>query len=311
MSMRAVVLGATGTVGRVAVPHLVAAGYDVLAHARSADGAARLAALGATPLLGDSDHLRTLREWFRGADAVVDLRVAVPATSRAMRPWAWREYARLRGEAAVMLVDAALLEDVPRVVHDTVTMVYADGRSTPLTEDAPVDAPGALAANLVTEHQLGRVTAAGGAGVALRLAPLYGPDDELSARVVAGARRGRVPLLGPVDGWTSALHTDDAGAAVLTALTAPGGVYNVADDEPLTRRELLAVLADAVGVPTVRGLPDALVRAAPAPLRSLARSHRVDAGRFHALGWRPSVPSRRQGWPMAVAGSRPVRVLQR
>lgn len=49
MSMRAVVLGATGTVGRVAVPHLVAAGYDVLAHARSADGAARLAALGATP----------------------------------------------------------------------------------------------------------------------------------------------------------------------------------------------------------------------------------------------------------------------
>lgn len=98
---------------------------------------------------------------------------------------------------------------------------------------------------------------------------------------------------------------------MLTALTAPGGVYNVADDEPLTRRELLAVLADAVGVPTVRGLPDALVRAAPAPLRSLARSHRVDAGRFHALGWRPSVPSRRQGWPMAVAGSRPVRVLQR
>src|SRR5690606_27103321 len=211
----------------------------------------------------------------------------------------------------VMLVDAALLEDVPRVVHDTVTMVYADGRSTPLTEDAPVDAPGALAANLVTEHQLGRVTAAGGAGVALRLAPLYGPDDELSARVVAGARRGRVPLLGPVDGWTSALHTDDAGAAVLTAQTAPGGVCNVADDEPLTRRELLAVLADAVGVPTVRGLPDALVRAAPAPLRSLARSHRVDAGRFHAPGCRPSVPTRGQGCLMAAAGSGPVRVLQR
>ncbi len=306
--MRVVVLGATGTVGRSAVPALVGAGHDVLAHARSAYAAARLTATGATPLLGDSDDPRTLREWLRGADAAVDLRVAVPAASRAMSPWAWREYERLRGEATRALVDAALREEVARVVHDTVTMVYADGRSTPLTEGAPVDAPGALAANLRAEEQLARVTAAGGAGVALRLAPLYGPDDEHSAQVAAGARRGRVPLLGPLDGWTSALHTDDAGPAVLTALTAPAGVYNVADDEPLTRRVVLALLADAAGVRTVRGLPEALLHVAPAPLRALGRSHRVDAGRFRALGWQPRVRSRRTGWRLVVTGAAADRV---
>ncbi|WP_324651370.1 NAD(P)-dependent oxidoreductase [Georgenia sp. H159] len=299
--MRVVVLGATGTAGRSTVPVLVAAGHEVLAHSRSDDGAARLSRAGATPLRGDADDPGTLRSWLTGADAAIDLRVSVPAATRAMAPWAWREYTRLRARAAAVLVDAALAADVPRVVHDTATMVYADGRSTPLDETSPVDARGALAANLATETHVARLTAHGGAGVVLRFAPFYGPDDEFSRALMRAARRGRVPILGHVDGWTSAVHTDDVGTALLVALTAPGGVYNVADDEPLTRRVLLGILADAAGVPRVRPLPGGLRHLAPAPLRSLARSHRVDASRFRELGWQPRVRSRRTGWPLSFA----------
>lgn len=301
--MRVVVLGATGTAGRSAVPVLVAAGHQVLAHSRSDDGAARLAAAGATPLRGDSDDVATLRSWLTGADAAIDLRVSVPSPSRAMNPRAWHEYTRLRGRASAVLVDAALLADVPRVIRDTVTMVYADGRSTPLDEDSPLDAHGALAANLAAETHVERLTAVGGTGVVLRFAPFYGPDDEFSRALMAAARRGRVPLLGPLDGWTSAVHTDDVGPALLHALSAPAGIYNVADDEPLTRRVLLAVLADAAGLRRVRPLPRSLGHLAPAPLQSLTRSHRVDASRFRALGWRPTVRTRRSGWPRAFAAA--------
>lgn len=117
------------------------------------------------------------------------------------------------------------------------------------------------------------------------------------------ARRGRVPLLGPVDGWTSAVHTDDVGTALLVALTAPAGIYNVADDEPLTRRVLLSVLADAAGVPRVRPLPRAVGHLAPAPLRALARSHRIDSSHVRMLGWQPRVRSRRTGWPLSFAAN--------
>jgi hypothetical protein len=34
-------------------------------------------------------------------------------------------------------------------------------------------------------------------------------------------------------------------------------------------------------------------------VRAIARSQRVSAAKFRALGWQPAVPSRRQGWPRA------------
>jgi nucleoside-diphosphate-sugar epimerase len=301
--MNVVVLGATGTAGRCAVPALVAAGHQVLAHTRSETGAQQLAETGATPLRGDADDPDALRTWLRGADAAVDLRVAVPPANRAMAPWAWKEYVMLRDQAAGVLVDAAIREGVPRVVHDTVTMVYADGGNAWLDESSRVDAPGALGANLAAEGHLARLTDAGGVGVALRFGGFYGPGDEFSRALMQAARNGRVPLFGPLDGWTSALHTDDTGPAIAVALTAPAGVYNVADDEPLTRRALLAVLARSAGVDRVRPLPRMVARVAPAPLRALARSHRIDTSRFRELGWRPSVPTRRSGWPSAFAAA--------
>lgn len=299
--MRVVVLGATGAVGTVAVPELVAAGHEVIGHARSLLGAVALVRTGARAVRGDADDPPTLRSWVDGADAVVDLRVSVPPTEKAMLPWAWLEYVRLRDRATGTLVDVARQVGVAKVVHDTVTMVYADGGDRLLTESSEVSATGALRANLAAERHLAAFTRSGGVGVALRLAPLYSGWDEFSRYLMRASRGGRAPLLGPPEGWTSALHLDDVGSAVLLALQAPAGVYNVADDEPMRRGDLLALLADAAGAPRVRGLPAALTAVAPAPLRGLARSQRVDTARFRALGWRPHVASRRCGWPAAFA----------
>ena len=41
---------------------------------------------------------------------------------------------------------------------------------------------------------------------------------------------------------------NDGGVAVAAALAAPAGVYNVVDDEPLTKRAYAAALAEAAGV---------------------------------------------------------------
>lgn len=298
--MKIFVLGATGTAGRSTLPLLLADGHEVRAHARSDAGRRWIATLGATPVEGDSFDPGLLRTWLRGCEAVIDLRVSVPDAARAALPWAWHEYARLRGAECGVVVDAALDADVSRVVRDTVTMTYDDGSDTWLDESYPTRASGALAANLTAEQHLARFSAAGGSGVVIRFGGFYGPDDEFSNDVIAAARKGRSLVLGPAAGWTSAIHTDDVGPALAAALTAPAGIYNAVDDEPLTRRDLLDLLSDAAGR-TVSPYPSWTARLAPSPVRSLSRSHRVSNARLRTLGWRPTVPSRRQGWPEAFA----------
>jgi nucleoside-diphosphate-sugar epimerase len=299
--VKILVLGGTGVAGRSTLPGL--AGHEVLALARSAAATEAVRAAGATPLSGDPDDPAQLRRWLDGVDVAIDLRVCIPAVNRALLPGAWREYVRLRDTAAGRLVDAAIDAGTPRVVHDTVSMVYASDDAW-LDESAPVDAPGFMAANLACEAHLARLTAAGGTGVALRFSQFYGPSDAASRSVIAAARRGFAPLLlGDPDGWTSAIHIDDVGPAVALAATTEGlagGVYNVSDGEPLRRREMAQVLGAAAGR-RVRTPPRFLARLAPP---ALVRSQRVTSELFReATGWRPSVPSRRTGWPAAFAAA--------
>jgi nucleoside-diphosphate-sugar epimerase len=299
--MEILVLGATGVAGRSTVAALVGAGHNVSAHARSQEKAAALERAGAEPVTGQADDSGTLLGWLRGKSVAVDLRVSIPPASRAALPWAWREYARLRDRAAGQLVDCAVEAEVPVVVHDTVTMVYADGGERVIDESWPVDAPGPLAANLAAERHLERLTEAGGRGVALRFGQFYGPEDVTSQDLLRGARHGLAMVVGDPAAWSSAVHTDDIGAAVLAALSVPAGVYNVVDDEPMRRSDVLAVLAEAVGRSSLRQPPGFLTRVAGAPVKALARSQRVSAETFReASGWRPRVASRRTGWPAAV-----------
>lgn len=301
--MHILVLGATGVAGRSTLPALVGAGHTVMAHARTDEKAAAVRRLGAEPATGNAEDPATLLGWIDRKDAVVDLRVKIPSATLAGLPWAWRQYVHLRDQAAGQVVDCAIATEVPVVVHDTVTMVYADGGDALLDETWRVDAPGPLAANLAAEGHLARLTGAGGRGVALRFGQFYGPDDVTSQNLVRLARRGHALMLGDSTGWSSAVHTDDIGPAVLAALSVPPGAYNVVDDEPMRRADVLAVLAEAVGRPSLRQPPAVLTKVAGAPIKALARSQRVSANRFQQeSGWRPRVASRRTGWPAAVAG---------
>ncbi len=298
--MRILVLGASGVAGRSLVPHLLDAGHDVAAQARTMARLRPLADAGATPVPADATDPQVLRQLMSGRDAVYDLRVSIPPTNRAVIPGAWHQYARLRGAGCGAVVDAALEVGVPRVIRDTVTMVYASGGDTWLDESYPARAHGSLAANLTAERHLARLSAAGGQGVAIRFGGFYGLGDDFSRDVIAAAMKGRALFTGAADGWTSATHTTDVGTALAAALAIPAGIYNAVDDEPLTRRDLLDILAHAAGRP-VRGFPRWSGWIASSPVRSLSRSHRVSNARLRSLGWRPTIPSRRQGWPYTFA----------
>jgi nucleoside-diphosphate-sugar epimerase len=49
------------------------------------------------------------------------------------------------------------------------------------------------------------------------------------------ARHHVVPVMGDPSSYVSSIHVADGGEAVVAALNVPGGVYNVVDNEPLTK----------------------------------------------------------------------------
>lgn len=93
--------------------------------------------------------------------------------------------------------------------------------------------------------------------------------------------------MGSPDGWVHPLHTDDIGPAVVAALTAPSGIYNVGA-EPVRRREIVQGYAEAVGRDSVGFMGPLLTRLSGRRAEPLTRSLRVSSGCFRShTGWTP------------------------
>jgi nucleoside-diphosphate-sugar epimerase len=298
-------MGGTGALGGHAVPALVSAGHQVSALARSRAGADRLRQQGASPVEVSLFDVKGLTEAVAGRDVVVNLATAIPPMWRFLSARAWAANQRVRTEGSAAVVDAALAAGVGGVVQESVVMLYADGGDAWLDEDAPVERYPMAEGNHAAEASIRRLTDRGRRGVVLRFGWFYGPGAAHSEQMLTLARRHIVMTLGPPGSYQSSIQMVDAGAAVAAALEAPAGVYNVVDDQPLTKREFADALAAAAGVtPWVRG-PGRAAMLFGNRLTSLTRSVRAANSRFKAAtGWKPAFPSAREGWKATAAAVR-------
>lgn len=297
-------LGGTGAIGRHALGALVAAGHEVAALARTPEKAAVVRAHVAEPVMVSMFDRAGLTDAFDGRDAVVNLATSMPSMATFVFRRAWRPTERVRIDGSAAVVDAALAAGVPRLVQESVAMLYVDRGDEWIDEDVATDDYPTARGNLAAEASAARFTEAGGLGVVLRLGFFCGPGARHSEQFLAMARRHVVPVLGPPGSYLSSIHMADGAAAVTAALDVPAGTYNVVDDEPLTKRDYADALASAVGTrPWVRG-PGRLALLLGDRTTSLSRSLRVSNRRFReASGWRPRYPSAREGW-LATARER-------
>ncbi|MFT4201255.1 NAD-dependent epimerase/dehydratase family protein [Gordonia sp. (in: high G+C Gram-positive bacteria)] len=299
------VTGGTGAIGRYAVPALIAAGHRVSGLARSDAAAAALTLAGATPVRVSLFDVEALTSAFAGCDAVANLASALPATATFAFHSSWRECLKIRSEGSAAVVDAALAAGVPRVVQESVVMLYADGGDDWLDESSPVDEYPISRGNHAAEASARRFTESGGVGTVLRFGLFYGVGAAHSEEIMAMARRHLGFVAGRSDAYQSSIHLADAADAVVAALGVPAGTYNVVDDEPLTKAANADALAAAVGRRRWVTGPGRAAVALGDRTTSLTRSLRVSNERSRTgAGWSPRYASVREGYAQMAAASR-------
>lgn len=296
--MRVFLTGATGVVGRRAVPLLVKAGHSVTGVARTPEKELMLARLGARPVGVDLFDPASVLKAVEGHEVICNLATSIPSGTRAMLPFAWRENDRIRREVSRNLVDAALKVGAKRYVQESFALIYPDSGGRWIDEQVPVEPARYVRSVMEAERQAARFTESGGTGVVLRFALFYGPDSSHTLDMIKFTKKGMAAAFGSPEGYVSSVSTDDAASAVVAALSVPAGVYNVADDEPVTKREYFAALADSLGVPHPRFPPRFLQYLAGSMGETLARSHRMSNRLLkEKSGWSPRYRSVREGFP--------------
>jgi nucleoside-diphosphate-sugar epimerase len=231
-SLRVLVAGAAGVIGRRLVPLLRERGYEVYGTTRSPARAEDLGRAGAHPIILDAFDRKAVMD----AVSAVRPRVLIHQLTDLSGGFAPERVAetlarnsRLRTEGTRNLVDAARVADVRRLIAQSLAWVYAPGHE-PHVEDDPLDreAEGTRAVTVkgVLALESAVLDAAPIEGLVLRYGWFYG----------AGANKepaGSPPV-----------HVDAAAnAAVLAVERGTPGVYNIAEPAPTiditkARREL-------------------------------------------------------------------------
>jgi nucleoside-diphosphate-sugar epimerase len=222
----------------------------------------------------------------------------MPASAkRMMLPWAWRMNDRVRRDGSASVAAAARAEGVERMIQESFAPIYADHGDEWIDESGAVAPARYNRTTLDAERSANRFTGAGGTGVVLRFAALYGPDA-LLLEMLDVVRRGWSPLPGDPTAFFTSLSQDDAASAVVAALTVPAGTYNVAEDEPVRRGEWVRSLADAAGLAPPRPIPSWLTPLGGSAMRLLSRSQRISNRRLRAASsWAPKYARTADAWP--------------
>ncbi|RYZ61208.1 MAG: NAD-dependent epimerase/dehydratase family protein [Proteobacteria bacterium] len=283
--MRVFITGATGFIGSAIVPELVAAGHAVTALVRSPEGAAQVAAAGATPRQGGLTDLASLRAAAAEADAVIHCAFnhrfsALDALGSVLVQLTRSPYfgrvSRAGGTdvRAVEAMTAGLAENgsATKVLVSTGPIAgLKAGRMG--TEEDLLD-PGALGGiRIATELATLGATKRGVQSASIRLPPsVHGAGDHgfVPTLMDAARRAGVSAYLGSGDNRWPAVHRDDA--AVLYRLAMEG----------------LAAGALAGGT-VLHGVADEGV-----PFKDIADAVAVQ------LGLGPAVPRKRGHFPMFV-----------
>jgi nucleoside-diphosphate-sugar epimerase len=294
--VRAFVTGASGFLGHAVSDELQARGHEVAALVRRPGSEPS----GTRAVAGDLSDTAAL---------VADLEAQRPdcVLHLAAETAAQRSAARIHEtnvEGTRRLLEACRAAGVSRFVF-TSTVVTGDAQGAVLDEDTPLPVQTAYGRSKQEGERL--VRESGLHTAIVRPSHVYGAGGWYADEFVKRLRQpGRFAVIGRGDNWWDVVRVEDVATALVDAAErAPdGAVYHVADDEPITFYDFIALTAKALGVGAPRRIPAALARlgAGRDPTAAVLRSARSSNAHIRSeLGWAPRFATAREGVPDAVA----------
>jgi nucleoside-diphosphate-sugar epimerase len=320
------ITGATGLVGSHAAELFASEGWRVRALVRATSDRSFLNGLECEFRTGDIEDRNSLSGAAEGCDVVLH------AAARLGSSMSWNESQAANEDGTRNIVEESVRAGVSRFVHVSTVAVYghpASHSTYPITEEAPVDLAVPPASYYERSKRLAELVVRGVPAEVMRWAivrpaVIVGERDRLfTHRLVAAARRKWMLLPDGGRHELPVVYAGNVALACLLAATRPeaaGETYNVADDGPLTLRDMLLTATSEKRPIRVAGVPgrifagafafgevlSALIpgRGLPVNARNvwfIANDNPFSSDRIQSLpGWKPAV-SAEEGWRRSVA----------
>jgi len=270
--MASVVIAGCGFVGLATARVFHAAGWEVLGLTHSPESAAALDAEAFATAACDISNPGAVRTFAERFGEAPDVAIHCASSGRGGAD----AYRSVYLEGARNLLDTLAPQ---RLIFTSSTSVYAQTDGELVTEDSPAEPPRETGQILRETEEL--VLARG--GTVARLAGIYGPGRSVLLRKFLS---GEAVIEGDGRRIVNQAHRDDIASALLT-LAGRGvcGIYNLADDAPMSQRDIYSWLAQRFASPFPPSGP-----IEPNRKRGWT-SKRVCNAKLRALGWAPKFPS--------------------
>lgn len=278
-----------GYVGTALAKHCLAAGVRVGALTRNIEKAEALRALGVQEVIvADLQG----RDWHGQLEQSYE--AVVNCVSSAGGGIAGYRQSYLEGQASIL--KWAKGHSIQRYVYTSSTSVYPQDGGVMVDESVDTSAaPPTGQVILESEQLIADQSEDLERWYVLRLAGIYGPKRHYLLDLL---RDGADVIPGSGDYTLNLVHLEDIVAAICTALSsvAASGIYNIADDAPSSKAEMVTWLAAELGVATPifdpgNVSPRLARRGGRMPDRKI-----VNAKARRAFGWAPQYSSFREGY---------------
>jgi nucleoside-diphosphate-sugar epimerase len=274
-----------GYIGTAVATQAIARGLQVTALTRNTTTATLLREQGIATVVADLAG----RDWHERVPAAPDYALDSVSSGGAGLDGYRRSY--VDGMASIVEW-AERCGRVGTLVYTSSTSVYPQDGGVVVDENAPTsDAAERGTILLEAEQRLREAHAACDRWFILRLAGIYGPGrhhllEQVRAGAVAGIGRHRLNLA----------HRHDIAAAILACFGAGeevrSHIFNVVDDEPTPKADVVAWLATRLGLP-----PPTFTGESAGNRRAVTPDRVIANGKLKAaLGWKPDYPSFREGY---------------
>ena len=246
--MKVLITGATGLLGGHLIQELQQRGDQIRALVLPVENAEKLVAQGVEVVRGDVTDATTLAPAVKGIEIILHLAGMMGVD----RPLA--DYRLVNVTGTENLYRAAQVAGVRRFVHTSSHTVYGLGYGRFLTEEdelRPDPDPYSIT-KAEGDHLMRRLMLKSDVEtVIIRPGTFFGPGDRLHfGRIAQRMKNGKGIIIGRGNNALPFCYVTDVAQGFLLAAShekAPGNVYNISNDHPLTQQEIFNAIADDVG----------------------------------------------------------------